>query len=84
MLTDLAFRLGERGVQRVLWRLSGMPSRFGPSRTTRKLLLCDPDAARPALRVVADWPFEQIAMTHGEPVVRNAQGSFARGFAAYL
>jgi hypothetical protein len=86
VVTDLAFHVTHfaRGIDRIIWRLSGVPAAFGPSRTARMLLLRDRSEASRFLRQVDAWPFERIVMAHGDVVERNAKVEFAKGFAAYL
>ena len=86
LLTDVAFNLLhiERGVDRMVWRPSGIPSTFGPSRTARMLLLPDRARTRAFLRRVLAWPFRRVIVAHGEPVEQDARGTFERAFASYL
>lgn len=86
VLTDLAFNMVRFSgtTQRLLWRLSGVPASFGPSRTARMLLLRDTSSATPFLERVAAWPFERIVVAHGDAVEVDARGTFRRAFAAYL
>jgi hypothetical protein len=86
ILTDLAFNLTRfaRPIDRLSWRLSGIPSAFGPGRTSRRLLLRDRDEARRSLRVVSEWPFERIVVAHGDAVEHDAKGQFLRAFGSYL
>jgi hypothetical protein len=86
VLTDLAFHMVdlERRFDRVFWRLFGVPSEFGPSRTARWMLLPPRAAAAPLLRRVLDWPFERIVVAHGEIVPSEARARFERAFACYL
>ena len=86
ILTDLAFNLArfDRAYDRVLWRTFGAPNGFGPSRNAKRLLLADPSLVRPALRAALDWPFERIAVSHGDVVERDAKAIFRDAFAEYL
>lgn len=86
VLTDLAFHLRriEGAWNRSLWRLLGVPARFGPSRSARLFLLRDRAAARSPLARIRAWPFERIVVAHGEPVLEGAREAFERGFRAYL
>lgn len=85
VLTDLAFHLRrERSVSHTVWRLLGLPTRFGPSRTARMLLLRDPRAAHAGLATIAGWDFERITVAHGDPITRDARAEFARAFAPHL
>jgi len=86
ILTDLACNLVDlpRAFDRVAWRLSGMPSGFGPNRNARRLLLRDRAGAREALHAVRRWPFERIVMAHGAVVERGARETFESAFAPYL
>jgi hypothetical protein len=86
VLTDLAFHLVrfDSAMQRLLWRLFGVPVGFGPSRTARMLLLADrPQVATFLARVLA-WPIARVLVAHGEPVEVDAAAVFRRAFAAYL
>ncbi|MDX2168455.1 MAG: hypothetical protein SF182_15380 [Deltaproteobacteria bacterium] len=86
VLTDLAFNLVrfESAAQRLLWRLSGVPVGFGPSRTARTLLLRDRPAVAAFLARVLAWPIARIVVAHGEPIEADAAGILRRAFAAYL
>ncbi|MGE0684542.1 MAG: DUF4336 domain-containing protein [Candidatus Binatia bacterium] len=86
ILTDLAFNLTtfDSLLERVAWRLFGVPSRFGPSRTARLTLLRDKRAAGEYLRPVREWPFRRIVVSHGIVLENNAQAEFRRAFAKYL
>ncbi|NNL67977.1 MAG: hypothetical protein HKP30_17140 [Myxococcales bacterium] len=86
ILTDLAFNLVrfDRAYDRVLWRAFGAPDGFGPSRNAKRLLLADPSLVRPALRAVLDWPFERIAVSHGDVVEEDAPAVFRDAFAEWL
>ncbi|MEZ4217229.1 MAG: DUF4336 domain-containing protein [Myxococcota bacterium] len=86
VLTDLAFHVTHypRALDRLVWRLSGIPRGFGPGRTTRGLLLGDRAAAREALRRALAWPFERIVVAHGEVLEHGARAAFERAFAAWL
>jgi hypothetical protein len=86
VLTDLAFNMTrfDRALDRIGWRLFGVPPRFGPSRTGRFTLLRDRAAARPFVRVIAERNFRRILVAHGDPVETNARGEFERAFARYL
>jgi hypothetical protein len=86
VLTDMAFNMVhfDSTAQRLLWRLSGVPVGFGPSRTARTLLLNDRATTAAFLARVAEWPIGRVIVAHGEPVQANAADSFRRAFAAYL
>ncbi len=86
ILTDLAFHMlqFEHRLERIVWRLSGVPAGFGPSRTARLLLLGDRAAACAFLERVLAWPFERVLVAHGEPLEMNAVNVFRRAFASYL
>jgi len=86
ILTDLAFHMirFERRLDRLAWRLAGVPAGFGPSRTSRRLLLCDRRVAAAFLERVLAWPFERVLVAHGEPLELNAGRVFRRAFAAYV
>ena len=86
ILTDLAFnmvRIASR-FDRVAWRLSGVPSGFGPSRTARMLLLRDRALAATFLRRLHAWRFRRVIVAHGESLEVDAVDVFRRAFAAYL
>jgi hypothetical protein len=86
ILTDLAFNLTafDSLLERVVWWLFGVPSRFGPSRLERLTLLRDKRAAGEYLRPVREWPFRRIVVSHGVALENNAQAEFRRAFAKYL
>ena len=85
ILTDLAFNMVtiDGLVQRALWRASGVPARFGPSRTARWTLLSD-RAAGAELEKILAWDFDRIVVTHGEPVARDGKAVFVEAFGAFL
>lgn len=86
LLTDLAFHMihFESRVERAVWRLSGVPAGFGPSRTARTFLLWDRGMASAFLERVLAWPFRRVLVAHGEPLEEDAVAVFRRSFAAYL
>jgi len=86
ILTDLAFNFTDftSTANRVAWRFSGVPPRFGPSRSARLTLLRDKITAGSYLRRICAWPFRRILVTHGAVVETNAQEEFRRAFAPYL
>jgi hypothetical protein len=86
ILTDAASNLVgvDRLADRVAFRLSGMPRRFGPTRNSRRLLLRDRPRVRETLRQVMRWPFERIVVAHGAVVDRNAHDVFVSAFAKYV
>jgi hypothetical protein len=86
VLTDVAFHLVRFAgtAERLMWRASGVPAGFGPSRTARTLLLGDRSIASAFLRRVAAWPFERILVAHGDVLDRDAQAGFRRAFARWL
>ena len=86
VLTDLAFNMVhyENTFDRIGWRLFGVPSRFGVSRTARFTLLRDRELARPFVRAIAEKSFRRILVAHGDPVESDARGEFERAFRAYL
>jgi hypothetical protein len=86
ILTDLAFHLVriDAALDRVVWRLSGVPARFGTSRTGRMSLLRDKRAARPYLERIRALDFERVVVGHGEPLETEARREFERAFAHYL
>lgn len=86
VLSDLAFNMVhfESAAQRLLWRFSGVPVGFGPSRTARMLLLGDRAAVQAFLARVVAWPIGRIVVAHGEPLETDAAAALRRAFAAYL
>ncbi len=86
ILTDLAFNLVslERRFDRIAWRVAGVPSGFGPSRTARLFLLHDRVLAEAFLQRLVAWPFRRVLVAHGEALETDAVGVFRRAFAAYL
>jgi hypothetical protein len=86
ILTDLAFHMVRiaRRFDRVLWRLSGVPSEFGPSRTSRTFLLRDRALAATFLERLLAWPFRRVLVAHGESLEVDAAAVFRRAFADYL
>jgi hypothetical protein len=86
VVTDLAFHMlrYEGPIDRMIWRLTGIPAGFGPSRTARLFLLGDRAAAATFLRKILTWPFERVLVGHGEVLETNAAAEFRRAFAAYL
>jgi len=86
ILTDVAFHMVQfaSSFERMVWRLSGVPAGFGPSRTARMLLLHDRAQARAFLDRLLSWPFRRILVAHGEMIEENAAEIFRHAFAAYL
>lgn len=86
ILTDLAFNMVRypRPLDRLVWRLSGVPRGLGPGRTSRSFLLRDRTVAARALRRAVRWPIERIVVAHGEVVEEDAPARFRRAFADYL
>lgn len=86
VLTDVAFNLIaiERRFDRVVWRLTGIPASFGPSRTAKTFLLGDCAVAAAFLERVLAWPFRRVLVAHGEPLEEDAVDVFRRAFAPYL
>jgi hypothetical protein len=86
ILTDLAFNLTtfDSLLDRVAWRVFGVPARFGPSCMERLTLLRDKAAAGEYLRPVREWPFRRIVVSHGVALENNAQAEFRRAFVKYL
>jgi Domain of unknown function (DUF4336) len=86
ILTDLAFNITRfpRAFDRIAWRLAGIPAGFGPSRTSRLLLLQDRAEASRCLSRVSEWPIRQIVVAHGEVVVDNAKTQLLKAFGRYL
>ncbi len=85
LIADLAFNLRviDGVYDRIVWRLSGIPSRFGPSRTARLTFLRDL-AAAPTLARMLEWDFARIIVAHGEIVEGDAKAEFRRAFARQL
>jgi hypothetical protein len=86
LLSDLAFHMVrfESPIQKVCWRLMGVPEGFGPSRTARLTLLRDRQAARPYLQRIAAWDFDRIIVAHGEVIESGGSARFHSAFAGYL
>ena len=86
VLTDLAFHMTrfENALDRLGWKLLGVPPDFGPSRTARLTLLRDRAAARPFLQAMLERDVRRILVAHGDPVEANAAAEFRRAFRAYL
>lgn len=86
LLSDLAFHLVrfDGSLQKLGWRLMGVPPSFGPSRSARLTLLRDRQAARPYLQRIAAWEFQRIIVAHGEVVESDGNALFRRAFADYL
>ncbi|MCG8591652.1 MAG: DUF4336 domain-containing protein [Proteobacteria bacterium] len=86
VLTDLAFNMERypRAVDRLFWRFSGIPSGFGPGRTTRSLMLRDRAAAVRALSNALAWPIEQIVVAHGDVVCDQAHSRLRAAFRSSL
>jgi hypothetical protein len=86
ILTDLAFHMltFKNRLERAVWRLTGVPTGFGPSRTARLFLLGDRVVAAAFLERVLTWPFQCVLVAHGEPLEANAVNVFRRAFAPYL
>ena len=82
ILTDLAFNMTRypRTVDRLFWRLSGIPRGFGPGRTSRTLFLSDRAAASRTLARAMDWPISRIIVAHGDVVDHDALSRFQRAF----
>jgi len=86
VLADVAFNVvrTESRLERVVWRMLGVPAAFGPSRSARWLLLRDRVAAAAFLERVLAWPFRRVLVAHGEPLAFDAVRVFREAFAAYL
>ena len=86
ILTDLAFNMTRypRALDRLFWRLSGVPALFGPGRIARSLLLSDREAARRCIARAAEWPFRRIVVAHGDAVEQDATRQFHRAFSEFL
>ncbi len=86
ILTDLAFNMGETRPlhQRLLWRATGVPRGFGPSRTARLTFLSDRRLARPGLERILRWDFDRVVVAHGAPVGCHGKEIFARAFRRFL
>jgi hypothetical protein len=86
IVTDIAFNMLRypRTLDRIVWRLSGIPAEFGPGRTSRSLLLRDRAAASRSLAQVLEWPIDRIVVAHGEVVEHDAKTRFRSAFSRYL
>ena len=86
VLTDLAFNMTRypRALDRFIWRLSGIPARFGPGRTSRFLLLRDRAAASRGLSRAMQWPINRIVVAHGDVVDDDPVSQLRRAFSGYL
>ena len=86
VLTDLAFHVVtfEGRLDRAFWKLAGIPSGFGPSRTARLLLLRDRNVAAAFLERVLAWSFQRVVVAHGEPLESCTADVFRRAFAPHL
>jgi len=86
MLMDLAFNMAtfESAFERIAWRLSGVPTSFGPSRTARTFLLNDRRMAADFLERVLAWPFQRVLVAHGEALEDRASEVFRHAFAPFL
>ena len=83
LLVDSVFNLrhAERLVDRIVWRGYGALGRFGPTATGRMFLLRDRAAAKAWVEALCAWPFERVAMAHGELHAggpRELRAAFAR------
>ncbi|HEU4430802.1 MAG TPA: DUF4336 domain-containing protein [Myxococcota bacterium] len=68
ILVDTAFNLPQAARRRDrfgLWLL-GLPSRFGPTRSSRLILLRDRAAIRAWIDALCAWDFSRIVMAHGD------------------
>jgi hypothetical protein len=86
IVTDLAFNMTEypRPLDRLVWRLSGIPGGFGPGRTSRSTLLRDRRVAARALARALAWPIRRIVVAHGDVVEDDAAARLRSAFADYL
>ena len=86
VLTDLAFNMRRYAgtLDRIGWRLFGVPPEFGVSRTARLTLLRDKRAARPYLENMLAKDFRRILVSHGDPVENDAKSEFRRAYRPYL
>jgi len=86
ILTDLAFNLTtfDSPMDRIAWRLFGVPARFGPSRMARLTLLREKATARVYLQPIVAWSFRRILVSHGAVLEVDARAEFRRAFAKYL
>lgn len=75
IVTDAVFNLPRfsKWKDRVMWGLGGVPTGFGPARTSRKLLLCDPESVGECLHSIRAWPIERIVVSHGKVVGEQAK-----------
>ena len=86
LITDLAFNMARypRRLDRLFWRLSGIPGRFGPGRTARSLFLKDREAACRCISRASEWPLRRIVVAHGDAIEHDAVHEFRRAFSDYL
>lgn len=86
ILTDLAFNVVRhpRALDRLVWRLGGIPNGFGPGRTTRNLLLPDREVATACLERMLEWPIERVIVSHGDVVEGDALALLRVAFREYL
>jgi len=85
ILVDTAFNLPAPPRRRDrfgLWLL-GLPPRFGPTRSSRLILLRDRAAIRAWVDTLCAWRFERIVMAHGEPLAAGPS-ELRMAFARYL
>jgi hypothetical protein len=86
ILTDLAFNMVRypRALDRIIWRMAGIPRGFGPGRTSRTLLLNDRAITARALECALEWPMRQIVVAHGDVVMDDAAAQFRSAFKDYV
>jgi hypothetical protein len=84
ILTDLCFNFHHHPSALFRWGmwLNGAWDRFGPSRLMKSILR-DRPAARRSLDVVLAWPFDRIAVCHGDVLAEDGPRALAAAF-SYL
>ena len=85
ILTDLVFNIlsFNRAVDKITWRLSGIPAGFGPGRTSRNLLLRDPMEVLDCLTTMLKWPIQQLVVAHGDTVRDDAKAQLQQALSKF-
>jgi hypothetical protein len=85
ILVDSAFNLtpAPRHRDRLLLWLLGLPSRFGPTRSSRLILLRDRAAIRAWIDALCAWDFARIVVAHGDELAARPD-DLRRAFAPWL
>ena len=86
VLTDACFHLppATRALDRLRYRLFGVPRGLGPSFTARTLLLRDRAEVAAFVERLCAWDFDRIAMAHGKSIEGASAGMLLDAFRAYL